>query len=222
MENEFLKIARHQLKGPITIIKGCLSFWQTDDFQKFPLEKQKELINRAMAGTEKMNVLINDVFLALEFETEKGISINPEPINLKEFIENIYNENHKSAYEKKNLYFKIEGAEEPITVNSDKHHLTIVFQKILDNAEKYVNTGGTTITINLQENTKCVIIEIKDTGIGMSGEEIKVLFEKFFHGSLSLYNVKKIIDSLKGEISAESDGKDKGTKFIIKLPSYIK
>jgi hypothetical protein len=49
-ENDFLKIARHQLKGPVTMIKGYLSFWQTDDYQKFSPEKQKELIDKAMAN----------------------------------------------------------------------------------------------------------------------------------------------------------------------------
>lgn len=219
-KNEFLRIARHQLKGPITLIKGYLSFWQTDDYQKFPPDKQKELINKAMASAEKLNGLINDVFLTLALEAKEGLKINPEPIPLEELVETIYNENFKTNYGNKGLYFKIETKEESLIIKSDKYYLTIVFQKLLGNAEKYTECGG--ITVSLQKENKYATIEIRDTGIGLAAEEKPLLFTKFFHGSLSLYNVKKIINTLNGEISAESAGQNQGAKFIIKLPLIIK
>lgn len=216
MENDFLKIARHQLKGPVTLIKGCLSFWQNDDYQKFTPAKQKELINKAMASAEKLNVLINDVFLALELEKKEYLKISPEPISLKELIETIYNENLKTSYENKGLHFKIEAAEDSLTINSDKHYLVIAIRKLLDNAERYTESGGTTVV--LRKENKYAIVEIRDTGIGLTTEEKPLLFTKFFHGSLSLYVVKEIINALNGEISAESVEQKQGAKFIIKLP----
>lgn len=216
MENDFLKIARHQLKGPVTLIKGCLSFWQSDDYQKFTPVKQKELINKAMASAEKLNILINDVFLALELEKKEDLKISLEPISLKELIETIYNENLKTNYENKGLYLKIEAAKDSLTVNSDKHYLTIVIRKLLDNAEKYTEFGG--ITVALRKENKYAIIEIRDTGIGLTAEEKPLLFTKFFHGSLSLYVIKEIINALNGEISAESAEQNQGAKFIVKLP----
>ena len=214
-ENDFLRIARHQLKGPITLIKGCLSFWRNDDYQKFTPAKQKELINKAMASAEKLNVLINDLFLALALE-KKDLKINPEPIQLKELLEAVFNENFKDNYGNKGLYFKIEAAENSLIINSDKHYLTLVFRKLLDNAEKYTKSGG--ITVSLQKENKYANIEIRDTGSGFTAEEKSLLFTKFFHGSLGLYIVKGIVNALNGEISAESAGQNQGAKFIIKLP----
>lgn len=213
-ENDFLRIAQHQLKGPVTLIKNYLSFWQTDDYQKFPPEKQKELINKAMTSAEKLNGLINDVFLTLALD-DKKLKICPEPIKLKELIEIIYNETFKINYEKKGLYFKIEIKDDFPAIQSDKHYLTIVFQKIFDNAEKYTDTGG--VTVSLRKENNYAMIEIKDTGKGFTEEERKLIFEKFSHGSLSLYNTRGIVDALNGEISAESAGQNQGAKFIIKL-----
>lgn len=218
-KNDFLKIARHQLKGPVTLIKGYLSFWQNDDYQKFTPAKQKELINKAMASAEKLNVLINDLFLTLALEKKEDLKINPEPIQLKELIEAVYNENFKTNYENKGLYLKIEAAEDSLTVNSDKHYLTIIIRKLLDNAEKYTESGG--ITVSLQKEDKYATIEIRDTGIGLTVEEKPLLFTKFLHGSLGLYVVKEIINALDGEIAAESAGQNQGAKFIIKLPLII-
>ena len=219
MENDFLRIARHQLKGPVTLIKGYLSFWQSDDYQKFSPEKQKELINKALASAEKLNVLINDAFLALSLERKENLKINPEPIQLKELVEAIYNENFKTSYENKGLYFRTETEENPPVINSDKYYLTIALRKLLDNAEKYTKSGG--ITVSLQKENKYAIIGIKDTGIGLTAEEKPLLFTKFFHGSLSLNIAKEITDALSGEISVESAGQNQGVKFVIKLPLII-
>ena len=212
-ENDFLRVARHNLKGPVGLIKGYLSFWQNDDYQKFPPEKQKELVNKAIALAEKLNDLINDVFLTIALD-DKVFKPSPEPIQIKETIETIYNDVLKPHYEKKGLYFKLEAKDDLPVIQSDKRYLTMVFQKILDNAEKYTDTGG--VTVSLQKENGYAIIEIKDTGKGFTEEEKKTLFAKFFHGSLSLYNVKGVIDALNGQISLESTQKQ-GSKFIIKL-----
>ena len=212
-ENDFLRVARHNLKGPVGLIKGYLSFWQNDDYKKFPPEKQKELVNKAMALAEKLNDLINDVFLTIALD-DKVFKASPEPIQLKELIETIYNA-LKPSYEKKGLYFKIETKDDLPVIQSDKRYLTMVFQKILDNAGKYTDTGG--VTVSLQKENDYVIIEIKDTGKGFTEEEQKLLFAKFFHNSLSLYNVKGVVDALNGKISVESAGQNQGSKFIIKL-----
>lgn len=68
MENkaEFLRLLKHQIKGPLTIIKGYLSFWETEAYTKFPPEKQREFILKAMEGTKKMEIAIEDAFNKLD------------------------------------------------------------------------------------------------------------------------------------------------------------
>jgi signal transduction histidine kinase len=68
---EYLRILKHDLKGPLTVIKGYLSFWESDTYLKFPPEKQKEFILKALEGTKKLETAIEETFerlLALEKE----------------------------------------------------------------------------------------------------------------------------------------------------------
>ena len=90
----------------------------------------------------------------------------------------VYNENFKDNYENKGLYFKIEAAEDSLIINSDKHYLTISIQKLLDNAEKYTESGG--ITVSLRKEDKYVLIEIKDSGVGLTAEEKPLFLQNSF------------------------------------------
>ncbi|HDH31741.1 MAG TPA: HAMP domain-containing histidine kinase [Candidatus Wolfebacteria bacterium] len=241
-KKDFLRVAKHQLRTPLTLVKGYLSFMKSGDFQKFPADKQKEIINKMVIESEKLNNLINDVFLSLQIR--KGLKITPEPIQLKEFIENIYNQSLKPNYKKKGLILNIQqdadshgldadsceqkDTETPLVINSDKFYLTIVIQKLLDNAEKY-STSEQVIDINIRKENNYAIIEIKDSGIGITEEEKPKIFERFFRGieakknwsngsGLSIDITKGIIEILGGEFSIESEGQNQGTRSIVKLP----
>lgn len=224
---DFLRLAKHQLKGPLTLIRGYLSFLQNGSFQKFPAEKQKEIIGKMALASKKLDLLINDVFLPLQIE--EGLVIKSEPIPIKALIEDIYNTSLKQNYEQKNLFLKIQDSSgAALIINSDKFYLAIALQKLLDNAEKY-SAPGQTIDIHIDKKENYAIIEIKDSGIGISPEEMPKIFNTFFRSpkakevwsegaGLGLSIVKSIIETLKGKIGVESEGLNKGTKFIVKLP----
>lgn len=224
-QKDFLRLAKHQLRAPLTLIRGYLSFMESGDFQKFPVEKQKNIIAKMTEESEKLKLMIDEVFLSLQ--TEKGLEINREPILLKEFIENVYNQTLKPNYDKKGLIFSIKGGD-GLEINSDKFYLAIAVQKLLDNAEKY-NLPGQTVDINISKKDNYAIIEIRDSGIGLTEEEKPKIFHRFFRGlkakeiwpdgiGLGLEVANGIIKTLGGEISAQSEGQNKGTKFIVKLP----
>jgi len=67
-----LRVMKHDLKGPITIIKGYLSFWQSDAYTKFPPEKQKEFILNALNGADKMDSLLDETFAKIHDMRDKG------------------------------------------------------------------------------------------------------------------------------------------------------
>ena len=92
-------------------------------------------------------------------------------------LRGVYNENFKDNYENKGLYFKIETAEDSLIINSDKHYLTI-HPEALDNAEKYTESGG--ITVSLRKEDKYVLIEIKDSGVGLTAEEKPLFLQNSF------------------------------------------
>jgi signal transduction histidine kinase len=218
-EINFLRRAKHDLKGLLTIIKGCLSFLQPDLYQKLSAEKREEFAKKALDNTERLNNLINDVFLAISLRYKEGTATNPEEVTLKELIETFYEEKLRASYEKKGLNFRTEGLESLPAVRSDKNYLTLLFEKSLSAAEADTLAGG--VSLSSIKNGNNVIIEIKDTGIGLEAEERQEIFQGFFRESLNLYIAKEITQLLGGNISAESPGRNQGKKIIIALPLAI-
>ena len=71
-KKDYLRILKHDIKGPLTVIKGYLSFWESDAYTKFSPEKQKEFILKAMEGTKKMEQAIEDTFNKLRAMQQEG------------------------------------------------------------------------------------------------------------------------------------------------------
>ena len=78
-KKDYLRIMRHDIKGPLTVIKGYLSFWESDTYTKFSPEKQKEFILKAMEGTRKMEQKIDEIFTELHAIQAKGELGAPNP-----------------------------------------------------------------------------------------------------------------------------------------------
>ena len=77
-KRDYLRIMKHDMKGPLTVIKGYLSFWESDAYIKFPPEKQKEFILKAMEGARKMEEKIDEIFAELKEIQEKGGTGTPD------------------------------------------------------------------------------------------------------------------------------------------------
>ena len=76
-KKDYLRIMKHDIKGPLTVIKGYLSFWESDTYTKFSPEKQKEFILKAMEGAKKMEERIDKTFEELHQIQERGESVKP-------------------------------------------------------------------------------------------------------------------------------------------------
>jgi light-regulated signal transduction histidine kinase (bacteriophytochrome) len=79
-KQDVLRVMKHDLKGPLTLIKGYLSFWENDTFSKFPPEKQKEFILKALAGANKMEELVEETFRKIMAMRDEG-NLQPTPKN---------------------------------------------------------------------------------------------------------------------------------------------
>jgi len=82
-KKDYLRIMKHDIKGPLTVIKGYLSFWESDAYTKFPPEKQKDFILKAMGGAKKMEELIDSSFAKLQDIQQRGELKTPENEGLK-------------------------------------------------------------------------------------------------------------------------------------------
>ncbi len=225
-KTEFISIASHQLRTPLTAIKGYLSMVNDGTYGKLP-DIAKEKLKNVFESNERLIRLVNDLLNVSRIETGK-MGLEKNEIKVEDFIQQITRDLSINA-KKKKLYLKFTKPKEKLPkISVDESKLRQVFLNITDNAIKYTNKGGITIGA---EKTKdnFILIEITDTGEGMGEQDLSKIFERFSRGNagnwmhaegagLGLYIAKQFTEMHNGKIWAESEGEGKGSKFYIKLP----
>ncbi|MBU3924693.1 hypothetical protein KJ854_02025, partial [Patescibacteria group bacterium] len=225
MKNEFLRIVSHQLRTPLTAVRGLISMWKDGDFDNLASVKMSEVKTRVANNVERLNNIINDMIKAMEAEGDLKLKFAPTDIEelIKDNIEIL-----KSNFERKGLYIKYKKFGEYIPeIEADKNSLPYVFINLIDNAEKYTEKGGLEITVYREEDN--VYVRFFDTGVGLSDKDKETLFKKFSRGQdsgrlnpggsgLGLFIAKQILDEHHGKIQVSSLGRGKGTTFVVSLP----
>lgn len=224
-KTEFLSIASHQLRTPLTAIKGILDMTRSGDFGELK-DKQKEYIDKAFESNERLIKLVNDLLNISRIEMGR-FKLKIQSFEIDAMIRSVMQELSGHANEKKlSLIFK-KKANEKYKIDADPEQVRQVIINLVDNAIKYTETGK--ITARIRDLKKYIIVEIKDTGRGIKKSDLKYIFKKYtrakyetkkFIGGegLGLHIVKKIVEAHGGEVWAESDGLDQGSKFYFKLP----
>ena len=225
VKSEFISIVSHQLRTPLTAIKGYISMILEGTYGNIPEKMEKPLVH-IYKSNERLIKLVNDILNLSKLETGK-IEFEPGPTSLKELIAEVVEELKINA-EKKNLYLQFAEIKEPLPeIMVDRNKLRQVILNIIDNAIKYTQEGG--IAIKLEKTNDQVKIQISDTGEGMTKEEINNLFQMFSRATagtqlhtegagLGLYVARRFIEIHGGKIWAESSGKGRGSTFFIQLP----
>lgn len=232
-KSEFISIASHQLRTPLTAIKGYISMVLEGTYGKLP-QKAKKPIENVYESNEKLVKLVNDLLSYSRLESGK-IEITKEKTSIVDLVSNIV-EMFKVEAKNNGLYLKFEkpthstgsGQGEPfpeILIDPDK--IRDVISNLINNAIKYTPKGG--ITVKIQKPNSKILITVSDTGVGMTKEEISQLFQSFTRGAagsklysqgagLGLYIAKKYVEMHDGTLTVVSPGQGKGTTFTIELP----
>ncbi len=220
-KSEFVSLASHQLKTPLTIIRwyiDMLNAGYADDV----LEKQKEYLDKIYANTGRMVELV-DAFLNVS-RLELGVfTVKKEPLNLKDKIELIL-KNLNPKIKEKNLKVSKTYAKDNLVISADLKMIQIIFENLISNAIKYTLTGGK-IRITMQKKSGEILIGIADTGIGIPAGQQSKVFTKFFRADnasaqkidgtgLGLYLVKTLVEKTGGKIWFEST-ENKGSTFYV-------
>ncbi len=225
-KSRFLSMASHQLRAPLTVIKGYISMILEGVYGEID-ETVKEKLKRTYQSNERLTKLVSDLLNVSRIEAGK-IEMKFEKVNLESLISVLIKELSIQA-KKKGLFLKFEKPKKELPeILLDKEKITQAVLNIIDNAIKYTEKGGVTVKIKKLNHKKVQII-ISDTGMGMTKEDISSLFEIFTRGTvkassaaegigLGLYIAKRFIEMQKGKIWAESKGKGKGSVFYIELP----
>jgi len=224
-KSEFISIASHQLRTPLTAVKGYISMILEGTYGQLA-EKQARPLENVYKSNERLIKLVNDLLSVSRIESGK-LKLEPQKTSIEEIISNVVEE-LKIEAKKKNIYLNWEKPHKPlpkILIDIDKTKQIIL--NIVDNAIKYTKQGGVTVSTKIQDSR--LKIQVKDTGEGMTEKEISYLFESFSRGKagthlysegagLGLYIARKFVEMHQGKIWAESKGKDKGSTFYIELP----
>src|SRR3989344_1159215 len=228
-KSEFISLAGHQLRAPMTAIKGYTSMLIEGSFGKVA-ERSKEALERIFTSTEILTKLTSELLDLSRIETGK-MRYDFKPVNIAEIIQNILRELEMNARNKGiALKFKNE-TKNNIRVFGDMDKIHEVIINLIDNAIKYSGEGKEVVIWlkNPANGTGRALVGVEDFGIGINPEEIGRLFGKFERTEeskkirpdgmgLGLYFAKKIVEDHKGRIWAESKCQGKGSTFFVELP----
>ena len=224
VKNEFISTATHDLKNPIGIIAGF-----SDLLSKVgPLnETQVGYIGHIHAAAQNMNELVQNLLELAKIDM--GMELKQETLDVNTFVSSILDEFQLQLKTKEQKLLIEKIADHPM-VQGDALQLKQALRNLVGNAIKYTPVSGS-ISLSLETNEEAVIIHVKDTGYGISAQDLPFIFDRFYRvrdgavkdiegNGLGLAIVKSVIEKHGGQISVESE-LGKGSCFSLSLPRLI-
>jgi signal transduction histidine kinase len=224
-KSEFISIASHQLRTPLTAIKGYASLLLEGSYGTVSAPIQ-DTLEKIYTINGRLVQLVEDLLSISRIEAGR-IQYNFTPTHLEPLVAELVDMFSLTAKEK-NLELKMRLPRQvlpQLTIDSSK--IKEVISNLIDNALKYTTKGSVTVAVESGENVARIIVS--DTGIGIRSEDKGKLFGKFVRTEetmklfvsgtgLGLYVGKNFVEAHGGKIWAESDGHNQGSRFIIELP----
>jgi len=228
LKSQFVSVAAHQLRTPLSIIKWSLSMLLGGEMGEVP-DKHRDVLKKANQTNERMIRLINDLLNVARIEEGRFI-YKPTTVEFTEIVEAIIDSVMPLIDEKQiRLTVNVNKATDKV-VKVDIEKIRLAAKNLVDNAVRYTPAKGT-IDIGLEKKEGKVLFSIKDSGIGIPEAQQDRVFTKFFRASnavrtetegtgLGLFITKNIIESHDGTIWFKSQ-ENKGTTFFFNLPVIL-
>ena len=226
-KSEFVSIASHQLRSPLTAIRGYTSMMLDGNFGQAP-DAMREPISRIHESAKLMALSIED-FLNVSRIESGNIKYDCVDFNIREQAEHIVDDLRPEAIHNGILMMFRSNLTSNGVVNADIGKTQQMLHNLINNALKYTQKGSITVFVHEDLNLKKLYVEIIDTGIGMSAETISGLFQKFARAKnansvnitgtgLGLFVAKEMATAMGGDIGAYSEGEGYGSHFVLTLP----
>jgi len=226
MKDDFISMASHELRAPITAVRGYLSLFLENAFMTVD-GKAREAMETTFHLATHLGTLVEDLLDVSRIEQGR-IKMDFEDLEVEPLVKEIMAQ-MKFEAEKKKLAFEYEGARNALPlIRADKARLKQVVINLVSNAIKYTPSGSVSIATALKEDGM-VEIRVIDTGLGMSAEQRERLFQKFYRvktdetaeipgTGLGLWITKKITEIMKGKIYCDSI-ENVGTQMSVLIPA---
>lgn len=229
LKNEFVSVASHELRTPMTAIKSYL--WMALDGKGGPLtEKQRYYIDRAYLSVDRLIKMVNDMLNISRIESGR-LTINIQSVNIDKLVQEVLDDVKPRAQEL-GIHISLQMDAPPPPVLADVDKVKEVVFNLVGNSLKFTpKDGNVTVSFNVTDTE--VEVKVKDSGSGLEAEDIPKLFQKFglLPGSyvtnqaalgtgLGLFICKSIIELHEGKIYAKSDGRGKGAEFVFSLKIF--
>ncbi|OGG88341.1 hypothetical protein A2592_00815 [Candidatus Kaiserbacteria bacterium RIFOXYD1_FULL_42_15] len=226
-KSEFVSIASHQLRSPLTSIRGYISMMQEGSFGAVTA-KMIEPLQRINESASMMATSIED-FLSVSRIESGNMKYEYSDFNLRDQAEHIVDDLRPEALKKGLLLLFRTDLNCQGIVKADVGKIQQILHNLINNSLKYTPKGTITVYVHDDKKRKLLYVEIIDTGIGMSQVTIDSLFEKFTRAQnansvnikgtgLGLFIAREMARAMKGDVTAHSEGEGKGSHFIFTIP----
>ncbi|OGY83064.1 MAG: hypothetical protein A3F54_04525 [Candidatus Kerfeldbacteria bacterium RIFCSPHIGHO2_12_FULL_48_17] len=228
LKSEFISVAAHQLRTPLTAVKWSLQMVRDGDIG--PLnEEQRQMLDKGFVSNQRMINLVNDLLDASRIE-EGRFKYQPQQLDPLELLNSVAQE-FEHVFKERGIVFNMSIPKTKIPfIYADPQKIRMVFQNLIDNATRYTKKSGRiTVTLDYDSNNGAVDFSVADTGVGIPENQKPQIFSKFFRGEnvvrmqtegsgLGLFIVKNIVEEHGGTIRFDSQV-NVGTTFYVVLPT---
>lgn len=224
-EADFVALASHQLRTPLTIMRGYISMLLDGDFGKIENKRQEAAMTAVYQANERLLRLVENMLGVSQLESKQSFHIEKEQFNISKLITEIAEEIKPKA-SVKNLELDLQIAPQLKDIYADELMIRQVILNLLDNAIKYTKRGQ--IILQIEDKNNLMRFSVIDSGPGIDKKHLLDIFGKFERRDvpdnsqegfgLGLYACKLIVEAHHGRIWAETRGKDFGFKVSFEIP----
>ena len=223
VRDQFLSIAAHELRNPVTVVKGTADLLSRAVASGTVDERQRKLVQNIAKAADRLVALTDDLLDISRIQVGQ-LQLQPEHVDLRQLVDDVGSRYREQLAGQHRLELELPAA--PCPIVADASRLEQVLVNLLDNAVKYSPEGGA-IEVAVREEGAGALIQVRDEGIGLPPRAAETIFEPFGRGAntrgipgmgLGLSICRSIVERHGGRIWAESRGEGCGTTLTVWLP----